>query len=257
MAKHSEDPFARVAPFYDQLMDGVPYELWVDYVLELVERAPARPTPHWRVLDLATGTGNVAFVLARRGLQVLGVDQSPAMIAEARRKAERAGADTEFQVQDASALRLPARHFDLAVSLYDSLNYILDPRGFKQAVANVYTCLRPGGVFVFDLNGVHAYEAELFTQENLGPDQPVQYCWRSRFDRATRIARVDMLFRIPAQDQRFHIVHRQRAYETEHVIAWLRETGFSPVHAYRAFSFCPPDALSDRIYYLAIRPARR
>ncbi|MGO9499035.1 MAG: class I SAM-dependent methyltransferase [Solirubrobacteraceae bacterium] len=44
------------------------------------------PLPGQRVLDVATGTGMVAFALARRGCEVVGLDQSPDMLAAARRR---------------------------------------------------------------------------------------------------------------------------------------------------------------------------
>jgi SAM-dependent methyltransferase len=82
--------------------------------LERLERAPAR------VLDLGTGTGKAAQLVAGRfpEAQVLGVDLSPAMVAQARRllPAELAGR-VRFEVGDASALRCEDGSFDLVVLL--------------------------------------------------------------------------------------------------------------------------------------------
>ncbi|HXG24606.1 MAG TPA: class I SAM-dependent methyltransferase, partial [Chthonomonadales bacterium] len=76
--------FTAIAPYYDVLMRDVPYRSWVRYVQRLLEVRGV--WPH-RVLDLACGTGNVAEVLAMLGYEVVGVDISEPMIAEARRKA--------------------------------------------------------------------------------------------------------------------------------------------------------------------------
>lgn len=75
------------------------------------------PSPR-RVLDLGTGTGVVALALAERypAAEVVGIDLSPAMIEEARRKLspELAGR-VAFEVGDASALSSPDGDFDLVV----------------------------------------------------------------------------------------------------------------------------------------------
>jgi ubiquinone/menaquinone biosynthesis C-methylase UbiE len=89
-----------------------PHHLWaLDRALEDL------PAPR-RVLDLGTGTGVVALALGARypGAEVVGIDLSPGMIEEARRKLspELAGR-VRFEVGDASALDCPDGHFDLVV----------------------------------------------------------------------------------------------------------------------------------------------
>jgi ubiquinone/menaquinone biosynthesis C-methylase UbiE len=89
-----------------------PHHLWA------LERAlEDLPAPR-RVLDLGTGTGVVALALGARypGAEVVGIDLSPGMIEEARRKLspELAGR-VRFEVGDASALDCPDGHFDLVV----------------------------------------------------------------------------------------------------------------------------------------------
>src|SRR5687767_10423500 len=94
----NDSQFGPIAPFYDELMEIVPYEQWVEYVLLLWEMHSH--VPH-RVLDCACGTGNVSFELARRGLKVTGVDISAAMIEEAKRKSQHQSTlDVEFVQAD-------------------------------------------------------------------------------------------------------------------------------------------------------------
>jgi len=66
------------------------------------------PRPGRRVLDLCTGTGEVALRLARRGAEVTGVDITEAMLAKARRKAERKQLSPapRFELMDARHLAL-------------------------------------------------------------------------------------------------------------------------------------------------------
>ena len=108
-----------------------PHHLWaLDLALEDV------PAPG-RILDLGTGTGVVALALGERypGAEVVGIDLSPGMVEEARRKLspELAGR-VRFEVGDASALDRPDGDFELVVlsnmiPFYDELARVVAPGG--------------------------------------------------------------------------------------------------------------------------------
>jgi SAM-dependent methyltransferase len=243
------DPFARIAPHYDALMASVPYARWADYVSQLAALSGHPVRPGGRLLDLATGTGSVAIEFAARGCVVTGLDISEAMLVEARRKAEARRLQVEFLCRDAGDFRLPAS-FDHVVCLYDSLNYILDPARLKRAFANAGAALRPGGLLIFDVNTVHALEAELFTQTSI-EGAPVKYRWVSSYDRQTRISRIRMRFRIVSTGERFEVTHRQRAYSDEEFRSLVTEAGFTDLRSYEAYRLVPPTATSDRAFYVS------
>jgi SAM-dependent methyltransferase len=70
-----------------------------------------------RVLDVGTGTGRAALVLARGGATLTGVDASDAMLAVARQRAAADGLDVRFQAGDVHALDFADRGFDAVVCL--------------------------------------------------------------------------------------------------------------------------------------------
>ena len=150
--------FTEVARAYDELMAGVPYRRWVDYVEKLLKQVRASPRT---VLDIACGTGNVTFALADRGYEVAGVDLSAPMLAIARRKACRYRRDIPFFQGDMRCLSLPER-YDLAVCLYDSLNYLLSPDDVQQAFASAYRVLHPGGHYIFGVNTIYALREPVY-----------------------------------------------------------------------------------------------
>jgi ubiquinone/menaquinone biosynthesis C-methylase UbiE len=105
--------------------------------LSALELALADVPPPRHVLDLGTGTGVVAFALADRypEAEVLGIDLSPAMIEEARRKVppELAGR-VNFEVGDAAALSSSDGAFELVVlsnmiPFFDELARVVAPGG--------------------------------------------------------------------------------------------------------------------------------
>jgi ubiquinone/menaquinone biosynthesis C-methylase UbiE len=69
------------------------------------------------ILDVGTGTGRAALLLARGGAVVTAIDASEQMLAIARKRAAEQSAPIKFMVGDVHALDFPDRSFDVAVSL--------------------------------------------------------------------------------------------------------------------------------------------
>ena len=106
--------------------------------IEAYEAAVAAlPAVPRRALDLGTGTGDGALALARRfpDAEVVGVDLSPGMVAEARRKTpEELAARVRFEVADAARLPFREDEFDLVamnnmIPFFDELARVLAPGG--------------------------------------------------------------------------------------------------------------------------------
>jgi SAM-dependent methyltransferase len=102
------------------------------------------------ILDVATGTGRIAIGLASRGLKIMGVDISEAMLGQARRKAERAGLSAIFRSANAAALPFDDGSFDGVVSF--RFLHIMNPRQQAPFIAEMIRVLKPGGTLVVELN---------------------------------------------------------------------------------------------------------
>lgn len=243
------EQFDSIAGLYDELMSVVPYDYWVDYLHQILRRFNHKPTT---ILDLCCGTGRVSVLLAQKGYQVTGVDISPEMIEVARRKPEARKGLVDFHVQDASKLHLGCK-FDLVISLFDSLNYITDSSALQLAFLRVYDHLRPGGLFIFDMNTELALAGGLFNQNNFGSSSRVLYDWRSTYDPNTRICRIDMnfLYRKGGAETQTKIVHYQRAYDEREIVDMLSTAGFKVLAVYNAYTFRPATKKSDRAFFVA------
>lgn len=96
-----------------------------------------------RLLDVACGTGAVAIEAARRGARVTGVDLTPTMLAEARRRAEAAGVDVSWV--EGSFTDLSAhRDFDVVTSAFGVM-FADDP---SAVAVELLRTLRPAGTAV-------------------------------------------------------------------------------------------------------------
>jgi demethylmenaquinone methyltransferase / 2-methoxy-6-polyprenyl-1,4-benzoquinol methylase len=131
--------FAAISRGYDRFNTVNSFGLHHAWRKELVAWSGA--TPASRVLDCATGTGDVAFAFERRGVrQVIGVDFCPEMLEIARRK-KRAGSGIEFRVADLLSLPFEGNSFDV-VSIAFGVRNVSDVSG---AVAEMVRVTKPGG----------------------------------------------------------------------------------------------------------------
>jgi len=95
----------------------------------------------WKVLDVATGSGNAALAAARRGCEATGVDYVPALLERGRLRAEVELLDVDFRIGDAENLPFPDNSFDAVLSIF---GVMFAPDHAKAASELVRVC-RPGG----------------------------------------------------------------------------------------------------------------
>jgi len=95
----------------------------------------------WRVLDVATGSGNAALAAARRGCEVVGVDYVPALLERGRIRAEAEHLSVDFLEGDAELLPFSEAAFDAVVSIYG----VMFAPNHQRAAAELVRVCRPGG----------------------------------------------------------------------------------------------------------------
>jgi SAM-dependent methyltransferase len=95
----------------------------------------------WRVLDVATGSGNAAIAAARLGCSVVGIDYVPALLERARMRAVVEGFDLELVEADTESLSFRDESFDAVFSVFGAM---FTPNQARTA-AEMLRVLRPGG----------------------------------------------------------------------------------------------------------------
>lgn len=139
--------FSNVASQYDKmndLMTGGIHRLWKDdFVTEL---NPPRNDQSFKVLDMAGGTGDIAFRILQTGgtgCHVTIADISADMLAEGRKRAETYSfrGDYEFAVTNAEQLAFPDQSFDAYTIVFGIRNVTR----IDKALAEAYRVLKPGG----------------------------------------------------------------------------------------------------------------
>jgi SAM-dependent methyltransferase len=99
------------------------------------------PVAGWRVLDVATGSGNAAIAAARLGCTAVGVDYVPSLLERGRERAAAEGLAVDLLEGDAEALPFPDSSFDAVTSVFGTM---FAPDHAKTATELLRVC-RPGG----------------------------------------------------------------------------------------------------------------
>jgi len=95
----------------------------------------------WRVLDVATGSGNAAIAAARRGCEAVGIDFVPALLERGRLRANAEHLEVEFREADAENLPFPSASFDAVISIYG----VMFAPDHQRAESELVRVCRPGG----------------------------------------------------------------------------------------------------------------
>ncbi len=239
-----------LAGCYDELTTDVGYRSWAGYLEKHFARAGI---PVRTVLDLACGTGSLTWELARRGYEMIGVDRSEEMLAQANEKGEDfTGERPIFLHQSMDKLDLYGT-IDACVCCLDSVNYVTRPAQLERAFARVHLFLMPGGIFVFDINTpekLRALDGQVFLDETEDA-----YCvWRAEYSKRRRVCTYAMdLFRLTPAGlwERGEELHEEYAYEPDELEEMLRRAGFHHIRRYGDRKLRAPRPGEERIFFTA------
>ncbi len=243
------DSYTGFAEFYDLFMDNIPYKEWSDYLISLLKEYNIHSG---LVLDIGCGTGNITELLASSGYDMIGIDNSEDMLAAAMDKRYDSGLDILYLLQD-------MREFELygtvaaAVSICDSMNYILEYDELVTVFKLVNNYLDPEGLFIFDLNTISKYEnmGDTVIAENRDEGS---FIWENSFFKDKNLNQYDLTIFAKDDDNRytkFEETHIQRGYTLDEIKNALSDAGLLFITAYSAFTREPVRGDEDRIYIIA------
>ncbi|MFC4638650.1 class I SAM-dependent DNA methyltransferase [Deinococcus hohokamensis] len=241
-------PFTALAAVYDAIMADVEYDHWADFVLTYA-RDGRMELACARALDLACGTGGFTRQLLQAGLSVTGLDGSPDMLREARRRLP----GVPFVEGDLRTFALPER-FALITCVFDSLNNLLTPEDLGAALRQAWIHLEPGGLLAFDVNtrlGVRElWEGDAV--EGLAPlpgGEEVHYHWSHHYDAEADLGVVQAFCRLGEQE--FVETHRERGYDPQDLAPLLRSAGFPRFEIVEYPDYAEPTPDTARVWVFA------
>ena len=112
------------------------------------------------ILDLGCGPGLYATLLAQKGHMVTGVDFSENSIKYAQKKARKKQLNIHYLNKNYLQLQLEKKQFDVVILIYTDYG-VLTPAERKKLLQNIRKWLKPGGIFIFDVNSDKGLEKKV------------------------------------------------------------------------------------------------
>lgn len=243
--------YASLAAGYDRFTMDVNYEAWADYIERHFRR---RAGGVETVLDLACGTGSLTWILARRGYDMIGVDLSPDMLAQAADKAEGEGVAANAPLFLCQPMERLALHgpVDACVCTLDAVNHVYGGKRLAQAMERVLRYLKPGGLFLFDVLTPTHFQS---VQDGLFLDETEDaYCvWRTQYHPRSRLCDydVDLFYREGDHWRRESDYHQEYAYTMQELTALLEQAGFCRIRQHGYLQVQKPKPEAGRIFFSA------
>lgn len=276
------EAFARV---YDRFMMNAPYDEWVSLLEKIwvehgliddLKKIDTRDSK--LILELGCGTGNVTKRLAEKGYDMIGIDSSPDMLAEAveKSKSENTFSEDKNTDEDDGSIKMnekkvnhrnndilylcqDMRSFELygtvdgIICICDGINYLTKTSDVLKVFRLVKNYLNPGGIFIFDIITGYKYRKILAENSFSEANEDSAFIWDNYFDRETKINRYSVSFFIQNQEglyERFDETHYQRAYGKNTMIRLLNDAGLELLGMYDE-SGSGEKPRSERLFFAA------
>ena len=244
------EAYTSFAQVYDTFMDNIPYEEWGEYLTGLMEEYGVKDG---LVLELGCGTGSMTEILAAKGYDMIGADNSEEMLEIAMEKRDESGHDILYLLQDMREFELYGT-VSAVVSVCDSVNYITKEEELEEVFRLVNNYLDPKGIFIFDFNTKYKYQTVLGDRTIAEKRDECSFIWDNYYYEDEEMNEYELTLFIQEKGnlyRKFEEVHLQRAYTLEQMIRLVKKSGLEFVTAYDAFTREQPADTSERIYMIA------
>ena len=210
--------------------------------------APAKSAGRmgYPVLELACGTGRLTIPIAQSGVEIVGLDLSPSMLAHARTKARSAGLAIQFVEGDCRSFDL-GRKFALIFMAFNSMQHLHDYASLSALFVNVRKHLAEDGRFAFDVfnpkleilarsSGDRRLEREYQDPDGRGT---MAFEYSASYDDAAQVSRIQCYFvrhgangeEVEVRKEELHL----RSFFPQELDLLVRSQGFEIVEKFGTF----------------------
>ena len=234
------------AYIYDILTDDVEYEKRAEYIDMLIrENFDGKAE---LLCDLGCGTGSLCVLMADKGYDCIGIDNSDTMLNVAIQKNE--NKNILFLNQSICDFELFGT-VDVFISTLDTVNYVTDSEDVYKMFSLVNNYLNPGGLFVFDVNSLYKFENILGNNTFVFEKDDVFYSWENCYEEEF----LDFYLNFFVKDasgryRRFSEQHCQKYHSHEFLMMCAEKCGLSFVTMYGDMSTEAPANEEERIFYI-------
>ena len=244
--------YNRFAYLYDELMNDVPYDKWLQFVNDVFQKYEInQPT----ILDIGCGTGTLPILLAKQNYTISGVDLSEEMLSVAMAKAEQERVQIPFYQQNMMELE-GFNQLDCITIFCDSLNYLHSEDQVLRTFEKVHESLTDQGIFLFDVHSPYKIE-EIFGEETFFiDDEELSLVWSCTQGEQPLSVEHDLVFFMKEENrdsyERFEEYHIQRTFPIETYRDLLDQAGFDIKEMIGDFDHAI-EKTSERIFFIATK----
>lgn len=199
------------------------------------------------ILDLCCGAGHLAQKLQNEKYQVTGIDSSNKLLNYARDNAP----NSKFILEDARYFKLPAS-FDGVISTDYGLNHITKLEELTKVFHNVYTALKPNGLFMFDLSLDKRYRGNW--NNSLIGDVQDEYAWalKRRYNLEEQTGDIYItIFELTDNNwKRSDITWSVKGYYLEEITITLQNVGFTDINYYNKEDILVDSKEANIVYFV-------
>ncbi len=239
--------FEALAQYYDRFV-GADYERIISFIDRKIK--VHFPTASL-VCDVGCGSGTVTFGLAEKGYDMIGVDGSMDMLAEAmdKRADYSNGQEVLLLLQQLPEFELYGT-VDVIVSTLDTVNYLSGEEDLDRLFYWFQNYLNPNGILIFDINTLYKYQTLLNNHCEVYDTAEVFLSWRSAFDGQLCSHQLSFFEKDGAVYRRREEEQQQRYFSSERIEQLFKKYNFELLETCDDYSDQQPNPTTQRITYI-------
>lgn len=240
-------PYDIMAPWYDLLMEDVPYEAWAETIERLLAQNGSAPK---RILEFASGTGLMTGLLLEQGHWVTAVERSEAMLQEAQATLGSQGGRLKLIAGDMTEFTTRER-YDAVISVCDGFNYLTSREALADMLRRCVTLCNPGALILFDISSDWKFRHQLHDRVIAESHEDMAFIWENAYDAESRLLTFELTFFIKEGSlfRREMEQHLQRAHDPAEIAEICETLGLQQLGIYDGYSGNPAKEDSERLLF--------
>lgn len=217
--------YNRFSDYYDALTFDIDYEKYANNIFNILK---SKQIEKANILEIGCGTGNLTYQLASKDYQITAFDNSVEMLNIAFPKLIDFD-NVNLIMADMYKFSYKDYQFDAIITLLDVVNYILEEDELKKLFKDIYSGLKEGGCFIFDLNSKDKLLNVLANNTYVYERDNIFYTWENTQEGDLIEFNLNFFIEEDGKYERFQEIQVERYYPIESIISILEEVGFKAI----------------------------